>query len=184
MYHQEARDILVNALDKVINKDGWDSSLFFRNTLKRLLELREYVITELSPPQEQILEDIAAMDGALKQEQGYKKVYIEIYQAQGDRLEGWINAVKKLGDYYVSRPAYQVEDHVRELITSKRSRNDAYVAVWIHQENILSMDKMRDRLGHELLSLREGSIKVENIIEFVHDKNRYRLIENKLILNS
>jgi Dot/Icm secretion system protein IcmQ len=181
VYHKEAKDILVNAIDKVITEGNWEGSLFFRNILKRLEKLREFVITELSDTEEQAAEDIVEQEN-LKEQQGYKKVYIAIYQAKGEQLAGWFTAVKNLDEYYVSRPAYLHENHAQEMINAKRSRNDAYVAVWIHQDNILATDKMHDKLGHELLTLREGSINVENIIEFVHDKNRYCFTENKLVL--
>jgi Dot/Icm secretion system protein IcmQ len=184
VYHQEARDRLVSALDKAINEGSWEHSLFFRNILKRLHEIRGYVIAELSDAPEMSVVDTAAMDATLREEQGYRRAYIAIYQAHGDRLEGWTNAVSKIGDYYISRPAYLVEDHVREMVRAKRSRNDAYVAVWVHKEDILATNNTQDRWGHELLVLREGSIKVENIIEFVQDNYRYSLIGNKLILNN
>lgn len=184
MYHQEARDRLVTALDRAINEGQWEGSLFFRNILKRLHEIREYVVVELSDPQQDTEANVEIANAISKQEQGYQKVYIAIYQAQGDRLAGWTNAVSKLSDYYISRPAYQIEDHVREMVNAKRSRNDAYVAVWVRQEDILGTNKTQDRWGHELLTLREGSVKVENIIEFVHDNYRYSLMENKLVLNN
>lgn len=184
MYHQEARERLVNALDKAINEGQWEGSLFFRNILKRLHEIREYVVAELSDPEQDAGANAGVADTIAKQEQGYQKVYIAIYQAQGDRLSGWTNAVSKLSDYYISRPAYQIEDHVREMVNAKRSRNDAYVAIWVHQEDILTTNKTLDRWGHELLTLREGSVKVENIIEFVHDNYKYSLVGNKLVLNS
>ncbi|HVV69305.1 MAG TPA: Dot/Icm secretion system protein IcmQ [Gammaproteobacteria bacterium] len=184
MYQQEARDRLVNALDKAINEGQWEGSLFFRNILKRLHEIREYVVVELDDPEQDTEVNAELVNAINKQEQGYQKVYIAIYQAQGDRLAGWTNAVSKLCDYYISRPVYQKEDHVREMIFAKRSRNDAYVAIWVRQEDILGTNKTQDRWGHELLILKEGSVKVENIIEFVHDNYRYSLMGNKLVLNN
>ena len=41
------RDQLLQTVDNAIEKGRWDNSLFLKNILKQLQELREYIIKEL-----------------------------------------------------------------------------------------------------------------------------------------
>lgn len=124
---------------------------------------------------------IAAIDRSLEPREGYELIYIEIYQAACEDLTNWLSTIKSLAGHYVSRPVYRNEADVQELVRSKRSRTDAYVIVWVKSSEIIVQPDLYDRFGHNLLKLKEGSVQLENIIRFVHDKIVYNYIDNKLI---
>lgn len=182
---KEIRDRLIEAIDQALMQGQWDVSPVFRNIRKRLLALRALIQTELTVVQS-VTGDDQSHDGLLQAEgvwsqKGYEIIYLALYQMQGHKIELWVNALANLKEYCVTRPAYKQESHVRELVDSKRSRNEAYVKVWVKTEDITSAVAV-DRFGHEVVTIREGSARPEHIIEFVHDHERYSFRENQLVL--
>lgn len=178
----ETRNKLLALIDRTIQQGHWDSSLFYRNILKKLEAMRLHVVTTLGDQEEQENNNKVAVSKELT---GYTRVYIMLYQMKGDCLESWANAVRTLPSYCVTRPIYQHEEHVQEIMRSKRGRSDAYVSLWVRKEDVVSDQVFsQDRYGHALINIREGSIKLENIIEFVHDGNHYEFIENQLVQKS
>jgi len=191
MKQDEVKNELLKAIDEAIAKGNWESSLFFKNMLKQLQELRGYVDSELTQEAEEAARKAQAISliptSIFEGKEGYIKVYIAIYQAEGEQLEKWVNTIKSIGEYYVSRPVYKVEEHVQEMIRSKRSRADGYVVAWIKQNDVLPPAngmQLTDRFGHELLTLKGGGMTPDNVSEFVHDNKRYYLQESQLILKN
>ncbi len=175
----ETRNKLLALIDRTINQGHWDSSLFYRNILKKLEEMRQYVLSTLGDKEQDLSHSEVA---AVEEKTGYRRVYIMLYQIKGEYLETWVNAVKTLPGYCVTRPIYNQEEHVQEIMRSKRGKSDAYVSLWVKAEDIAAGNALsQDRFGHPLINIREGSIKLENMIEFVHDGNTYQFIENQLV---
>lgn len=180
MQPHDIREKLVQILDGLIEHGRWDSSLFLRNLLKRLQQVRATIAEKLPPP---MLQD-SSLEGVVSKE-GYERVYIELYQSSCEDLTSWRRTIENLCEHFVSRPVYRLEEHVQELIRSKRSRTDAYVVVWVKRDDIMpSADghPVVDRFGHEVVRLKEGSVKIENIIEFVHDKLVYIYKDEQLVV--
>jgi len=181
---KEVKDQLVTAIDQAIEKGEWTGSLFLKNILKQLEELRGYVIQELS-------EDTSAKTISQKRQEapqereGYERVYISLYQSESNRLDRWVATIKMLTGYGISRPVYRSEEEVQHMIREKQSKSDAYVTAWVKQADILpsySGTPLKDRWGYELVALKEGSVKPENIIMFVHDGKQYYLTDQGLML--
>ncbi len=181
---KEVRDQLVTAIDQAIEKGEWADSLFLKNVLKQLQQLRGYVITELD-------EEISASAGSKPKRvvpeklEGHERVYVELYQADSDRLDRWFASIKMLTGHGLSRPVYRTEDDVQRMIRDKQSKNDAYVTAWVKTTDIIppyAGTPLKDRWGYELLTLKEGSIKPENIIVFVHNGSQYYLTDQGLVL--
>lgn len=185
----EIRDRLLAAIDKAIAEGSWEASLFFKNILKQLLEIREYVAVEFTEKGEQAptLTNIPQRQEVPQAREGYERLYIAVYQTEPGRLERWLSAIKMLVGYSVSRPVYRTEVDIQEMIRNKKSRSDAYVTVWIKQSDIIppySGAPLKDKWEHELLTLKEGCFKLENVIEFVHEEKHYFLHGDELVLIS
>ncbi|MFT3742027.1 MAG: Dot/Icm secretion system protein IcmQ [Gammaproteobacteria bacterium] len=181
--HHEVRKLLTDAIDTALVQGNWESSLLFKNMHKRLLAMRAFVVeqlTEAAPAEETLLEKVD--DDAFWLENGYQPVYLALYQTDGHKLNNWNGALASLKNYCVSRPAYIQEEHVSELVRSKRSRNEAYIKVWVKSEDVVTTTAMIDRFGHEVITIKENSARAENIIKFYHDNEEYRFKENQLIL--
>lgn len=184
--HHEVKNRLLTSIDKAIQEGRWDSGLFYKNVLKRLLKMREYVIDQL-PDENETAVDVSSQDIMLQHKEGYELVYVAIYQAEGNKLDRWLSVIRTLNERCMSRPVYPDEAQVQETMRSKRSRNHAYVVVWIKKTDIISSPNgniFKDQLGHELVTLKDNSLKLNNIIEFVHDGRRYLFKEDRLLLRN
>lgn len=172
---------VLKSLDEAIEKGPWEASLLLKGIGKKLREARERFIRNLQ------LEEYANKEQIEKSntEEQFILVYISLYQAEGANINKWQSVVNTLAGYNVTRPVYQTEQDVQTAIRTKEfKQNDAYVIVRILKDDIrpyFSEKPPVDRLGHPLLVLREGSIKLENVTEFVHQSGRY-LFKNGILI--
>lgn len=182
---KEVRDRLVEAIDQAIEKGDWTGSLFLANILKQLQELRAYVEHELGESALSVTDAIQKRRRTLTAErEGYLCAYISLYQSESDRLDRWLATIRMLVGHGVSRPVYASEEEIQHMIREKQSRSDAYVSIWIKKTDIIPSvaAPLKDRWGYTLLTLREGSIQLENIIAFFHGSNEYYLTDQGLVL--
>lgn len=175
---------LIAVLDELLGVGDWQASLFLRTAGKQIQNLREQA--------QKLLAEVAGgivaprIGQETKAKDGYIRVYISLYQAEGNDNQKWYRTLKSLADYSLSRPVYLEEQQVRAMIrTKENTHKEAYVAVFIQEKDIIHLPGGRmatDRLGHELLTLKAGAVKTENIIEFVHDDKHYVLGEKGLVI--
>ena len=186
MTYEEYTDIkntVLAALDKAIADGDWEGSLFFQNIGKKLQEVRDHVAHKLDEEEKaEHSENLATLP---ETKAGQQKIYISLYQADGNNLDRWQNTVKALGKHNISRPVYVEEEHIRSMIRAKTdAKREAYVVAHVTETCILPPHPgvpTEDKFGHQLLSLKERSIELNNILEFVHCDVRYRLAEGKLV---
>lgn len=182
--YKEIRKKILESLEKAINQGSWESSdsLFIRNIGKRLIEIHSRAAKALSVNEAPL--SVAAAKNRIEQD-GHIRVYISIYQADGINLESWRTTIKGLTEYTISRPIYKQEAHIKSLMGAKiDSQCSAYVCVDVKESDIVPAHAgkpIQDKFGHELLTLREGSVKLENIVEFVHQGRVYNLAQDELV---
>lgn len=177
---------LIDTLDNVLNKGDWDSSLFLR-TVKRRIQLIIDETKNLIEEEQQITANIENNQFNQLTPPGYVRVYILLYQADGNKLANWQYALKTLLEYNVSRPTYRDESHVQELIRSKKDiERYGYAVVNIRANDIYTQTQQpKDAFNHEMTILKENSIKRENIVGFVHaNKKRYGFVDSELTYHS
>lgn len=180
----EATSKLVSLLDELLKDDDWESSLLLRTTKKHLVALRDeakQIVDKLSGGAD--LEANLQVSSSL--EKDHIKIYISLYQSEGSNIKAWQRMLKSLANYSISRPVYNDEEQVREMIRSKPEiQRHAYAIVAIPQNGIIHLEKPTvDKFNHELLTLKEGAVQLKNIIEFVHaNEKRYVFRDDKLIL--
>ncbi len=112
------------------------------------------------------------------------KVYVSLYQADGQDFQQWLVQLASISQYIVARPIYQHEDHVCRVIRSKYSEeSEAYIEVSVDPSNIVPTAEYhrKDRFGHNLLSLLPYAIIPENILAFVYRGRRYMYRNANLI---
>lgn len=175
---------LIEVLDSLLNSDEWDSSLFLKTVKKRLQDLRANAYTAVD---EGIRESAKiGKDFGTVQElpPGYIKVYILLYQTEGNKLTNWQYSIKSLVGHNVSRPTYREERYAQELIRSKKdAEHYGYAIIHIPEDGIYQFTQVsKDTLGHDMLMLKEGTVKLNNIEGFVHaNKKRYKFFDGELI---
>lgn len=180
----EVNKKLIAMLDGLLGGCNWESSLFLKTASKKFLALRMEA--------EQLLLASTAPDvtqkAVMQVKEGHAKVFISMYQMEGNNLQKWYVTLKSLDEYSISRPVYREEEHIRAMVRAKPdAQREAYVAIFVKNENIINLPPGRiatDKLGNELLTLKTGAVKLDNIIEFVHGEQRYQINETGLVLKT
>lgn len=111
-------------------------------------------------------------------------VYVHLFNASGKTMSRWANILspRNLMEYAVNRPIYADEAQVKAYIRSRPQADEhAYIIVKIDKAAVLS-DQARDPLGQPLLKLKEKTLNIENLVLFVHNSHRYRLVDGQLML--
>lgn len=176
-------DAMISTIDEILAADDWDASLFLRNTIKPLRQLRE-----------QALQMQASLAGIGEKQQSHVlraldqesvKLYISLYQSNGHDLKQWAAQLASLSSYMIGRPIYDNESHVVEMIRMKLSQvSEAYVVIAVKRNKItVEQNKPRlDRFGHELITLLPTALTDADIIEFVHLGKHYYFENQQLVL--
>lgn len=107
-------------------------------------------------------------------------LYVYLYNAQGNSFRTWQNIVtsKAFLDYSVNRPIYQERIHIEAFIRSKTVlAHHGYLTFAVKKERVLS-NNSKDAMGHSLVKVKEGSLKIEKLLSFTHNEQTYILSEN------
>ena len=185
--YTEMNQKLIEQIDKLLKTGDWEKSLFLKAYKKKFLAIREQAQSVLNEI-EKLQESSGNSSHRLMEKPGYRKVYISLYQAQGKNLQQWEQLLLGLSKHSINRPVYAEESHVKALIKNKSDpSHEAYAVVLIDEKSIIKAytgRKVTDRLGNELLTIKENVIKVEHIIEFIHDQKHYHFADGRLQLKS
>lgn len=179
-------DAILKAFDKAITTGPWDKSNFLRVIGKNLKELRDNFANQLGSNQDLAKSTREALPAKRNlQETGQQEIFIALYSSEGSNLQSWERILANLPRQIVSRPIYDNEEGVKALIKSKENKvNEAYVAAYIAQADILSIPQDKrplDRFGKPLMSLKDRSLSLDNIIRFVHISGNYQYTKGRLI---
>lgn len=181
-HYLELTDAIIGAVDHVLNASDWEDSLFLRNALKPLKEIREQAMAlkkdaTLTAADQQVVLRALSDDEML--------VYISIFQSEGHNLRKWELQLGSLRSHLLGRPVYEKEENVAKVIRQKLMQvSEAFVVVAVNKKDIQSFAYQAervDRFGNPLLTLKDSSVKTENIFEFVHQNQRYFFLNGKLV---
>ncbi|PHQ78227.1 MAG: Dot/Icm secretion system protein IcmQ [Coxiella sp. (in: Bacteria)] len=174
---------VIASVDKVLNGCDYESSLFLRNTVKPLKEMRAKAVDILEQIDAQALSEKNYLLPTLEKE--CVPVYVLMFQSKGHDIENWSQLLRSLGRYVLGRPIYKTEEDVQKVIRAKMSsEHEGYAKVAVSQSVLDSLDELsvrKDRFGNELISLPAGIVSSQHILEFVHGKKRYHFIRGNLI---
>lgn len=175
-------DAIIQAVDNVLNENSWDDSLFLRNTLKPLKEIREEAIRLKQEATMTVEEHKMSLRGLTEDEMF---AYISIFQSDGQNLRKWELQLNSIRSHLLGRPVYENEDDVQKVMRQKVIQtSEAYIVVAIKKEDVQNFAYQAsrvDRLGNPLLTLKESAVKPENIFEFIHQGKRFFFKNGKLI---
>ena len=172
---------VINTVDHVMSAGDWDSSLFLRNTLKPLMQIKSDAELELSRL------DLKADEKAVTLPAGVDEVevYISLFQSDGYNIGKWAMQMRSLERYIVGRPIYKNETDVEKRIKLRAAAgaNEAYVAVVVKKADLQpeGTAPLKDQFEHPLLLLKEIAIRNGRIAAFVHQGVRYRFVDGQLI---
>ncbi|MDI9817878.1 MULTISPECIES: Dot/Icm secretion system protein IcmQ [unclassified Legionella] len=181
-------EAILKALDEAIETGPWDESNFLRVIGKNLREIRDNFVSQSGSQGREKIQTESNLANRVALRTGQQEVFIGLYSTEGNSLQAWERILANLPRQIISRPIYSSEEDVKNLIKSKENKlNEAYVAAYINQSDILPMtpEKMpSDRFGRPLLSLKDRALNIENISRFVHLTGVYQYRKGRLIKNS
>lgn len=122
-------------------------------------------------------------DGSLMFDQ--QLVYVHLFNTAGKNMTRWLNILspRNLIEYSVNRPIYAEEVQVQAYIRSRPQLDEhAYIVIKVDHAAVLSEHAI-DPLGQPLLKLKENTLKIEHVIDFVHNGHRYKLRDGQLVLS-
>ncbi|MBX9702616.1 MAG: Dot/Icm secretion system protein IcmQ [Silvanigrellaceae bacterium] len=180
---EEQTEAILKALDDAIETGPWEESNFLRVIGKNLKEIRSNFADHLANEGKTVSSTQNKANQTL--ESGQKKVFVSLYSFEGNNLQSWERILANLPRQMISRPIYENEEHLKFLIKSKENKvNEAYVAIHINPQDILSLsvDKTPiDKFGKPLLSLKDRSLDLDNVLYFVHFSGNYHYIKGRLV---
>lgn len=176
--------------------------------LKKLIEILEELRGNVTPESGLFLNNVSKKFGVFQEEAqaildeiqagpvsgksvdrtkaaGKTTVYVSLFQTDPENIKQWSRTVKRISEYSLARPIYRRADHVEEMIRSRPDpRKEAYAAVILEDTDIIKSyagKQETDSRGRELLTVKEGSVKPENIVKFVHGNTDYAYHDEQLI---
>jgi len=169
---------LIRELDKLIAEGQWEGSLFYQSIGKKLRDFSEQLKHEYHLDEQTAPPSPQEMMTIVKQKSGLVEIYVSVYCAEGRTLKKWELILANLPKQVISRPIYKREKDVKDAINTKENPiNDAYVIAYITEMDVLKpsfRDKqLVDRFGHELIKLKDNTLKEENITKFIHLTGEY-----------
>lgn len=176
---------ILKSLDHLIGNKLWENSLFFRAIRKRLEDARDHFKEGLELDTT-VQTGKTTRDSKFFSQEDMVEVYMALYISEGVSLRKWESLLNTLGSHAissVSRPVYKNEQDIQESIRTKEfKQNDAYVAVYVRKSDIAAPygKPPVDRHGRELIVLKEGAVRPENITRFVHVSGMYDFIDGML----
>ena len=178
---QQAKEIL-DSLDNAIEKGPWDESNFLKVIGKNLKEIRDDFASHLGEEEQQKIASNLADRVALRS--GQQEVFIALYSTDGSKLHSWERILANLPRQMISRPVYNEEKDVKEMLRTKENKvNEAYVSIYVNQTEVLPVPSEKipvDKLGKALLTLKNNAIKLNNINRFVHHSGAYKYANGRL----
>lgn len=172
---------ILEKLDKLLADNKWDSSLFLRAIKKKIEAMRSQYVEEIGYEESSSTQNQAV---ELTLPEGMSEIYISLYNTEGSNIKKWEALLNAIGIQSISRSIYKHESDIQDLIKSKNyPHNEAYAVLWVREEHIYQPYNKPpvDKLGRELLVVKEGMLKPQSIVRFVHVTGQYRFLEGKLV---
>src|SRR3990167_3312322 len=181
---KQQTDAILKILDELVEQAGWDASSFLRVIGKKLRMIRDEFFSHAEAFGFDKSKVMSHLANRVALRSGQQEVFIALYASDGANMQVWERIVINLPKQMISRPIYATEEDIHQIIRSKENKiNEAYVSVYVSQEDVLLMgDKTpQDKLGKPLLTLKDKSLKLENINRFVHASGVYRYERARLV---
>lgn len=180
---EQQAEAILKALDEAIENGPWEESSFLRVIGKNLREIRDKFSTQVNHSEKDKLSTQMAAHTALHSDK--LEVFIGLYSYDGNNMQSWERIITNLPRQMISRPIYSEEQAIKDSIRTKDNKlNEGYVSIYVEKSDVLptTVDKTpTDKLGKSLLTLKDKSLKLENINRFVHISGIYKYLNGRLI---
>lgn len=176
---------ILKALNDAIEEGPWEESNFLRAIGKNLREIRDNFSDKINAVEINQSKEIAELAKRTAIRSGMKEIFVALYSSDGTKLQSWERILINLPRQMISRPIYAEEADVKAIIRTKENKNnEAYVSMYINQSDVLQLppDKIPvDKLGKPLLTLKDRSLTLDNINQFVCSSGTYQYVHGRLV---
>jgi hypothetical protein len=179
---QDLKDKLLQIIQTVIQRDNefreqykvGEKFRFIRDRLQAVLSHAEANLALMQKNQTQKA-GVLAEDDAV--------VYVYLFNAQGLLLPTWKKMLSSsvFYEHSVNRPVYIDASQVESFIRSKSNKaQHGYLSIAVKKSDMTpsSDHPPKDPIGNVLIKVREGSLKIDKVISFVHQGRHYYLDEH------
>lgn len=184
----EQKDKILQLIRSAVEKDNelrasyqiGDKFRFIREKLAALTTRVEEGLQELEAVEEK-KSDVVAEDEQV--------VYVYLFNAHGLSFKSWQKFLTP-GVFYehsVNRPIYTDKNLIEAFIRSKPSKAlHGILTVIIKKQDILAVpadsEVPKDAIGGELIKIKEGSLKFDRMVSFIHVEKEYIVSSNGEII--
>lgn len=172
---------VIDTVNHVCDAGDWESSLFLRNTIKPLTQIKAEAETELAKLSAKAEDKVSEHAKPLSKDE--VEVYVSLFQSDGYNISKWSLQLRSLDRYVVGRPVYGSETDVLARLRARgqAAGNEAYVIVVVKKTDVLPKGDSKDQYDYPLITLKEKALKSGRIIGFVHQGTRYQFVEGQLL---
>jgi intracellular multiplication protein IcmQ len=184
-------DVVQDQIDGLLGKHDWKRSKLLIAYAKELQSLKDQSLLFHKNLLQEIAQDTQMSEqlasgitsSIVVGDQNAQKIYVNMYQSTGSRLEIWERLIVGINMSSFGRPIYAQEDQVKQLIASKENlANEGYVIVLVNNEDIIKGQTTTDSLGNKMLYIKQGQIKSQNVLGFVHANSVYYQFQEKRLV--
>lgn len=180
----KARRILT-AVETTIEQGDWEANNYLRLVGQKLQTIREQYREALPRDNEDKSFATANLIQRVAMRSGQQEVFVSLYSSDGSVLGNWERILSNLPRQIISRPIYTNEEDIKAFIKSKENpKNEAYVALFVNQSDILQLSQEKiphDKFGKPLLSLKDNAIDLNNLTRMIHMDAIYTISEGRIV---
>jgi len=168
-------------MNQLLAEKDWEQASYLKILREELQKIYSAFNVLASQVYSQVNEEAEAQAQLLNFDKtNYKLVYISVYSSEGGNLDSWQRILSNLPKQFITRAIYENEYDAQDAIKlAPVFSNAAYVAIWVDKSHILSPEDFPpqfDKLGHQLINLRDRAVQLNKIEFFWNNLSKYRWI--------
>lgn len=152
-----------------------DKFRFIRDRLKSLLTRVEESVASLTQQEKEKKVEPLAEDETL--------IFVYLFNAQGILLQSWLKMLQPsvFYEYSINRPIYVDRKAVEAVIKTKGNKQQHGFLIFAQKKGNILGEALKDALGQETIKIKDGSLRAERLMGFVHNEIEYRIEDGSLV---
>lgn len=174
----------LSQIDKLLRQIIWNETNYLDALGKQLKVARDHfkkAVDEEDPTYIEPREFVQESDG----KENYIEVFVSLYCSSGELVD-WQRILANIGKQVISRPMMLTESEVKEFIKTKpNDEKEAYAVLFLPDSNVIrhigSEPGNRNKLGHELVNIKDSRLESDVVVRFVHQNIEYEYKHGTLV---
>lgn len=174
----------IKAFKKITNDDIWQSTEFLKIMQQNLVAILADFQVKINYDNYLKKTILPSRHGSKQLRKKQLKLYIALFNTQCEDFQKWYLIIKAVINAKVNWPIYQNKEDLLSLYATKdNTYNHGYLEIYLDESSVnTNAVPKQDKLGAALTSIIDGSIRSEDVVQFVHENNIYVINKNQLIL--